>query len=421
MEYALIGYPLAQSFAPENHHLIGKYLHHPYPFKLFEVKPEDFDSFMKKKDFLGINVTIPYKEKIIPYLDEISPAAKAIGAVNLVMNENGRLKGYNVDYHGLKWSILYHKIEVEGKDCLILGTGGTSKTAEHVLQELKAKSITKASHSHHPGSISYADLKKEGKRFQVIINTTPIGMYPHNEQSLINFFYFPNVEAVVDVIYNPLRTIFISEAKQRGIKYATGLYMLVSQGIKTYEMFSHTKVEESVVPKIIKDLETQKENIILIGMPSAGKTDLAKKIASISDFRFIDTDEEIEKFIQMPIKDYFLDHSVAEFRALEEQIISKISLNTHCVISVGSGAVLRDRNISRLKQNGVVFFLDRSLFLLKPNKDKPITDTPEKIEHRYQERYHLYLSYADFHLVGDHSLEQDAKTILSSYPESIVI
>ena len=421
MDYALIGYPLKQSFARENQNLIASYLHHPYSFRLFEVKEEDFDSFMKKKEFKGINVTIPYKEKIIPYLDWISPAVKEIQACNLVINDNGKLKGYNVDYHGLKSSILFHGINIKGKDCLILGTGGTSKTAEYVLKCLQARSIVKVSHSGKSGTLSYPDLKKEGKRFQVIINTTPIGMYPHNEQSLINFFYFPNVEAVVDVIYNPLRTILISEAKQRGIKYATGLYMLVSQGIKTYELFTGEKVSENIVPSIIRDLEIQKENIILIGMPQAGKTSLAKRIASISDFKFIDTDEEIEKFLNMKIKDYFLDHSIAEFRAVEEQVISKISLNTHHVISVGSGAVLRDRNISRLKQNGVIFFVDRPLSVLKPNLDKPNTDSMKKIEQLYQERYHLYLSYADFHITGNQNELDDANRILKSYPSSIIL
>lgn len=421
MDYGLIGFPLAQSFAVTLHKMIGDITHHPYFFELFPIYPDDLPRFLKEKNFKGVNVTLPYKEMVIPFLDVIGEKAKHINAVNLIINRNGKLYGYNVDYYGMRDNILFHKIDVAGKNCLILGTGGTSNTAYEVLHDLGAKTITKASHSGRPNTVSYKELKEKGKEYQIILNATPIGMFPNNEKTLINFSYFPNAEAAIDVIYNPLRTIFISEAKQFGLKYATGLYMLVSQAVKTFEAFMDMNMDESVVPSLVKDLEKKKTNLVLIGMPEAGKTELAKEISFLSSFKYIDTNEEIEKLIGTSISSYLKEHSIAEFRALEEQVISKISLETHSIISTGNDVVLRDRNISRLKQNGIVFFYDKPLSQIKPSFENPLCSSFDKIEKLYQERYHLYLSYSDCHIRAGSCLKENAAEILKHYDDKIIV
>lgn len=421
MDYGLIGFPLAQSFAVTLHEMISERVNHPYSFCLRPMYQDALDIFLKEKNFKGVNVTLPYKETVIPYLDEINDKAKHIGAVNLILNKNKRLFGYNVDYYGMRDNILYHKINVRDRDCLILGTGGTSNTAYEVLSDLGAKSITKASHSSKPGTISYSELKTKGKNYQIILNATPIGMFPNNEKTLINFSYFPNAQAAIDVIYNPLRTIFISEAKQFGLLYATGLYMLVSQAVKTYEIFMGEKIDEGIVPSLVKELEKIKTNLVLIGMPEAGKTALAKEIANQSSFKFIDTNDKIEELIQMPISSYLKDHSIAEFRALEEQVISKVSLETHSIIATGNDIVLRDRNISRLKQNGILFFLDKPLKNMKPSFENPLCSSMEKMEMLFQQRYHLYLSYCDCHIRLNKSLKDLAGDILLDYENKIIV
>ena len=309
MKYGLIGEHLTHSFSKIIHEKIGEYV-----YEIKEIEPQLVDAFMKSKDFNAINVTIPYKQTVIPYLDVIDEGAKKIGAVNTVVNKNGKLYGYNTDIFGMKSLINKMDVSLKDKRVLIIGTGGTSKTAYAVAQDMNAKEIIFVSHTKKDNAYSYEEIYSNHTDIEVIINTSPVGMFPNSESSPIDIDKLPNLTAVIDAIYNPIRTSLILSAQKRGINAQGGLYMLISQAIYAYEYFTGKSVDKSLCDTIYNQIENEKINIVLTGMPSSGKTTVGKLLAEKIGKTFVDTDDEIVKKIGMDIPSYFDKYGEAELR-----------------------------------------------------------------------------------------------------------
>lgn len=391
MEYGLIGEKLGHSFSKEIHERIGK-----YQYDLIELSKTEFDSFMVNKNFKAINVTIPYKQEVIKYLDYISDEAKKINAVNTIVNKDGKLYGYNTDYLGFKEMLSHFNIDVDNKNVMILGTGGTANTTNQVVKDLNAKSILYVSRNAKENVITYDNIQEYNKNIDVLINTTPLEMYPNNDKQILTSLEgFDNLKGVVDVIYNPLRTNLTLKAKKNNIPYCNGLFMLIAQAYYAIEIFLDVKLNKQIISDIYQEILRNKENIVLIGMPGCGKTTVGRKLANQTGLRFIDIDEEIVKIINMPIKNYFEKYGETAFRDIESEVIKEVSKSTGCVISTGGGSILRNENINYLKQNGVIYFLDRSIDKLVTTSSRPLSSNYDDLKKRYDERYQIYRSVCD--------------------------
>ena len=414
MKYGLIGEKLGHSFSKEIHEMLGK-----YQYELKEIAKDEIDNFMKEKDFLAINVTIPYKETVIPYLDYIDDKALEINAINTIVNKNGKLYGYNTDYYGLKSIIERNNICVKDKKVLILGTGGTSKTASIVLKDLDAREILFASKSkkNDVNIITYEEAITIHNDANVILNATPCGMYPNNDDIIIDINYFNNLEAVCDVIYNPLKTQILLDAIDRGLKYANGLYMLVSQAVYASGYFLNEDINKELIDEIYNKIEFNKKNIVLIGMPSSGKSSIAKRLAAKLQKEFLDSDALIEEKIAMKIKDFLNKDNEKEFRDIETDVIKDISKKNNLVISTGGGVIKRKENMDALRKNSVIIFIDRPLNLLQATNDRPLSSNRNDLQKLYLERYELYEKYSDIKVVNDKCLGCVIETIYNLVKE----
>lgn len=350
---------------------------------------------MRAHDFRAINVTIPYKETVIPYLDEISETAKSIGAVNTIVNKGGKLYGYNTDFYGMTALLEKNNIILKDKKVVILGSGGTSKTSLAVSQALGAGEIIRVSRTGNENSLTYEELYKNHTDADIIINTTPVGMFPNIFASPIDLEQFISLSGVIDAVYNPLTTVLVSQAKKRGIKADCGLYMLTAQAVKAYEFFMEKEADTALTDRIFSEVLSLKKNIVLTGMPGSGKSTTGKIIAKNLGREFIDTDDEIVKAAGMEIPEYFRLYGEKKFRELEAQVIKCVSAKSGVVIATGGGAVLNSENIDALKMNGTVYFLDRQLSDLLPTEDRPLASSAEAIKQRYEERYDIYTATAD--------------------------
>ena len=406
MEYGLIGRKLGHSFSKTLHNLIGN-----YDYELKEIEPDNLKDFMLKKDFKAINVTIPYKQDVIPFLAEIDPKAQKIGAVNTVVNKNGKLLGYNTDFSGLRSLILKNNMELCGKKVLILGSGGTSKTALAVAEDLGASKIYRLSRQSTEGFITYTQAYKCHTDAEVIINTTPCGMYPNIGESAIDISKFPHLEAVVDAVYNPLSSALVVEARNRGIKTTGGLYMLISQGVFASELFLDKKYPETLVEDIFESILKEKQNIVLIGMPASGKTTVGKALAESLGRSFFDSDEEIVKREGIAVSEIFAVKGEEYFRKCESEVIKELSALQSSVIATGGGAVLNPRNTDLLKENGKIFFLDRNLDDIAATPDRPLSSTREDLEKRYKERYPIYCASADYKINCSNEVKENVNAI----------
>ncbi len=410
MQYGCIGERLTHSFSKEVHNYLAD-----YPYELCEVTRDALESFVMRRDFRAINVTIPYKELIVPYLYHIDERAREIGAVNTVVNRDGLLYGYNTDFFGMTELLNYAGVDVKDKKVVILGTGGTSKTARAVTKALGAKEILRISRTRREDAADYAELYASHTDAQVIINTTPEGMYPDCDGVAVDISKFPRLEGVIDAIYNPLRTRLVSDARARGIAAEGGLYMLIAQAVRASEIFLGVEYRECECRRVYDHLYKEKENIVLIGMPASGKTTVGRILASITGRQLVDTDEIITKQTSRTIPEIFESVGEAEFRKLEYFAVKDAASKTGQIISTGGGVILNRDNIYRLKQNGRVFFIDRPLAALLPTPDRPLSQTPEAIELRYKERYALYDSLCDVRIQADRSAEDVAKAILEEF------
>jgi len=412
--YGCIGRKLTHSFSKEIHARLAD-----YAYDLIELSEEEIRPFFEKKDFAAINVTIPYKQTVIPYLDEVSPVAQRIGAVNTIVNGGGRLYGYNTDYYGMKALIEKAGIDIKEKKVLILGTGGTSKTVNVVAADMGAAEILTVSRKASDHHITYEEAMSENADAQVIINTTPSGMYPDCGSKPIDVSAFSALEGVIDAVYNPISTNLILDARKKGAKAEGGLYMLVMQAVVAVEKFLGTPIAKDVADDVYASILASKENIVLTGMPGSGKSTVGK-LLYIEGFEFIDTDAEIEKRCGCTIKE--LIHSKGEkvFRDLESEVICEVSAKPCRIISTGGGAVLREENIRSLKRNGKIFYLDAALHRLRVTSDRPLSDTDEKLAALYAERLSLYQVTADVIVPDMATPEEEAAYILKKRMELIV-
>ena len=389
MEYGLLGEHLPHSFSKIIHEKFGK-----YNYELKELSLDGFKKFMQAKKFKGINITIPYKETALDFVDEIDESAKAIGAINTVINKNGTLIGFNTDYLGLKLLIEKNNITIKNKKIVILGSGGTSKTAYTVAKNLGAKEIIKVSRSKKDNTCSYEELEKLHNNADVLFNTTPVGMYPNNEESIIDLNIFHNLNAVIDVIYNPLKTTLLINAENKGIKAVSGLYMLVAQAAFAADMFLENENIMTRIDTVYKELLNEKTNIVLIGMPASGKSTIAKELSKKLNRSFVDTDALIvEKY--GAISDIFEKYGEEHFRSIETKIIKEVSSLSGIIIATGGGAVLKEENIRALKQNGKLYFLNRPLSELIPTSDRPLASDENKIKKLYNDRIDIYTNLAE--------------------------
>ena len=410
MNYGCIGEKLGHGFSREIHAKLFD-----YKYELVEVEKEKLDEFMTKRDFLGINVTIPYKQAVIPYLYEISDCAKKIGAVNTIVNRDGKLYGDNTDFAGMKALIELNEISLENKKVIILGSGGTSKTANAVAQALGAGEIIKVSRNKKEGLVTYEEVYDIHSDASVIINTTPCGMFPNNDTVAVDLKRFKNLSGVVDVVYNPLSTRLVCDAKKMGIKAVGGLYMLVHQAALAGEVFVNQSVPQQKIYEVYREIALTKQNVVLIGMPGCGKTTIGKILAEMLSKDFVDTDEEIEKKTNKKPGEIIIEHGEEKFREIEAEVIKEVSKRQNCVVATGGGAVLRKENVEHLKQNGKLFFIDRPLSSLVGTADRPLSQNRADLEKRYNERYDIYLAAADKQIKACDDAQQNAEIIKEEF------
>ena len=348
---------------------------------------------MENKAFDAINVTIPYKEMVMPYCDFIDEKAKKIGAVNAIKNADGKLYATNTDFDGLKWMIENH-FDIKGKTVAICGSGGTSKTAFAVCASLGAKEIIRVARNKGEPFITYNQMKERSDT-EFIINTTSVGMLPDIMSSIVNLDDFPDCKGVIDVVYNPLMTSLCYQAKKKEIPYIAGLEMLVGQAVSAVEFFTDKAADHSVIKKITAQLYHDKQNIVLIGMPSCGKTSLGRKLAKKLGMDFVDLDAEIVKAAGKEIPQIFEEIGEGGFRQIETEVATETAKRNHTVISCGGGIVKNEINMHALSLNGFVVYIDRRLEKLAIGGDRPLSKDAQTIKKLKQEREPLYKKYSD--------------------------
>ncbi|MGN0722062.1 MAG: chorismate synthase [Anaerovoracaceae bacterium] len=389
--FGLLGRKLGYSFSPDIHRQIGEAAGRTYDYVLFEKEPEELEAFIKGGEWEGLNVTVPYKEDVIPFLDKLSEEAAAIGAVNTIVRKDGRLIGYNTDYYGFMHTLDANEVQVEDAKCLVLGAGGASKAVCAVLKDMGAGQVVVMSRK---GETTFADIA-DHKDADILINTTPVGMYPDTGKSLVYPGTFTKLKWVVDLIYNPIRTNLLCQAKKSLMEPISGLQMLVSQAVYSYMLFTDNVIEErdEITEKIADAMRSEKQNILLIGMPGTGKTTVGTALADMLGRELFDTDEMIIARDGRPIPEIFADEGEEYFRDLESAAASELSQKTGVIISGGGGIITREENYYALAENSFIVFLNRDLTLL-PIEGRPLSQS-QPLERLYQARLPLYRSWCD--------------------------
>lgn len=388
MEYGLIGMPLGHSFSKPIHERLGG-----YPYEIRPVSEGEAVALLKERGFKGLNVTIPYKQFVMPFCDEIDPAARAIGAVNTIVNDKGRLIGYNTDLHGFLHLARSAGISFKDKTVLILGGGGTQKTVAAAAQREGAARILAASRHVGPNALSYEEARLE-KGVQVLVNATPVGMYPHCDDCPMDPAAFPQLEGVLDVIYNPLESRLVQKARALGLPAAGGLAMLAAQAKYAAEYFLGKPLPEAAIQSTVREIWANRANLVLIGMPGSGKTSLGKALAQRMGRPFVDVDALIVEKAGTSIASIFAEEGEEAFRALEEAAISPIARETGQVIATGGGSILRQGNVNRLRQNGVLIHIRRPLPLLEAGNGRPLSQSQADLKALWQTRAPLYAAAA---------------------------
>lgn len=411
MKYGLIGDPIEQSWSPVIHHLLCG-----MEYEKVNVTPSQLKQFMEQKDFLGINVTIPHKQAVIPYLDELDPSAEEIGAVNCIINHNGRLKGYNTDYLGLKKMLKNHQIDVSGKRAAVLGSGGASKAAVQAVKALGGTPLI-VSRSGKDGCINYEQLVQQEEQFQILINATPVGMIPKPQSVPVDLSQFHHLTAVVDLVANPLRTSLQFEAKMRGIRYCGGFEMLVRQAYSADELFLNQKLDPSCVLTCMNQLLYERQNIVLIGMPTSGKSTIAKLYAKQTHRTLIEMDDLLVEKMGMSIPYAFKTKGEQYFRS-EETALAESLIPGRCqVISTGGGIIKNKDNMKALSMNGLIVWIDRKPELLFGSESRPLSNTEAEVQKLYEERRKLYEQYADIVIENNSTIEDALKQLDTSITE----
>ncbi len=401
MKCGLLGRHLSHSYSPQIHSMLGDYDYH-----LFEIEPENLAYFLKSNDFDGLNVTIPYKKAVIPYCHSLSPQAKALGSVNtIVKTSDGQLIGHNTDYFGFASLLKHAGITGGNQKVLILGSGGASVTCEAVLRAEGADVIIIS----RSGENNYDNLYLH-KDAVLIVNATPVGMYPNNGQSPIDLSLFPALKGVIDLIYNPARTALLLDAEKRGILTVNGLWMLVAQAKESAQWFTGKEIEDRKISKIHTILQKQMENIILIGMPGCGKSAVGALLADYTGKKFIDADAAIVEKAGMSIPEIFAEGGEDAFRKIETQVLSELGKCSGFVIATGGGCVTRRENYPLLHQNGRIIWLKRDITEL-PTEGRPLSQRG-KLTDMYTVRAPLYEAFADITFQNNQAPEVVADEIL---------
>ena len=393
MKCGLLGRKLGHSYSPAIHAHLGN-----YEYALYEKEPEELEAFLRSEDWDGLNVTMPYKQAVIPYLDELTPIAQEVDAVNTIVRRNGKLIGVNTDYWGFHAMVSKSRLDLWGKKCLVLGSGGASKVVQAVLKMYGADIVVVS----RSGENNYENLGLH-KDASVIVNTTPVGMYPETGVSPVDLCLFPHLEGVLDVIYNPARTQLLLEAERRGIVAVNGLTMLVAQARDAANWFTDSIIPDERIAQIHGFLRGKMENIVLIGMPGCGKSTIGQMLAEKSGKRFVDTDAEIEILANKPIPQIFSEDGENVFRTLETQVLETLGKQSGLVIATGGGCVTRQENYPLLHQNGRIFWLQRDLEKL-PTEGRPLS---KNLAEMYAVRAGQYARFAD-HIIDNNGIPEKA-------------
>ncbi len=397
----LLGKKLSHSYSPQIHKELGD-----YEYKLFEKEEWELAEFLNSDAFHGINVTIPYKKAVIPFCHKLSPEANMLGAVNTVVRQkDGTLMGHNTDYFGFLSMVQHAGVSVANKKVLVLGSGGASNTVTAVLKELNAIPviISRNGSNHYNNLHLHADCK-------VIVNTTPVGMYPNCGVSPVDLSHFPALEAVLDVIYNPAKTQLLLDAEKRGLITENGLWMLVAQAKESAQWFQDTPISDQCISGIYQNLKFQMENIVLIGMPGCGKSTIGKILAKKLNKTFVDADASIEAFAGCTIPEIFQSFGEAGFRQMETKVLGDLGCKSGLVIATGGGCVTRKENYDLLKQNGNLIWIKRDIQAL-PTHGRPLS-SKQSLSRMYQIRKPMYEQFADHTVRNDTTAEETADTIL---------
>lgn len=402
MKSGLLGRKLGHSYSPQIHEYLGS-----YSYDLFEREPNEIEDFLRNGDFTGINVTIPYKKDVIPFLDELSPTAVKMGSVNTVVRrKDGSLFGHNTDYFGFTSMVHRSGIQVAGKKVLVLGSGGTSNTAVKALEDLGAQVIIVS----RSGENNYDNLHVH-QDATVIVNTTPVGMYPNTGVSPVDLSCFPTLEGVLDVIYNPAKTQLLLDAEKLGLPHENGLWMLVAQAKEAAEYFGGSPLPDSIIEIVYNKMSAKMKNIILVGMPGSGKSTIAALLAEQLGRSIIDADQKVIELAGKSIPDIFAEDGEAIFRQWETQALSDLGKKSQLIIATGGGCVTQQRNYPLLHQNGMIFWLQRELDLL-PTDGRPLSQI-QKLSDMYAMRKPMYEAFSDYQIDNNGTCQESIHQILS--------
>ena len=402
MRCGLLGKKLGHSYSPQIHSYLSD-----YTYELFEKSPEELEFFLKHGDFSGLNVTMPYKKDVIPYLDELSDRAAELGAVNTIVRRNdGTLIGHNTDYFGFQSMLNRSGLQVAGKKVLVLGSGGASATAVTVLKKQDSNVVVISRN----GESNYNNLEQHADA-SVIVNTTPVGMYPNVGVSPVDLALFPELEGVLDVVYNPARTQLLLDAEERGLIANNGLWMLVAQAKESAEWFTGTTISDNIISDIHRILQKQMENLVLVGMPGCGKSTIGSRLANLLNKKFVDADEVLAKQAGMTIPEIFATSGEKGFRDLETRVLSELGKESGMVIATGGGCVTRQENYPFLHQNGRILWIRRDIEKL-PVNGRPLSQR-SNLEEMYRIRRPHYEAFADYSVDNDGSQEETVTQILN--------
>ena len=407
MQCGLLGGKLGHSYSPLIHSFLGD-----YQYNLYEKTTEEIEDFLKNSNFTGINVTIPHKQAVIPYCDSLTPVAAKIGAVNTIIRQkDGKLIGHNTDYFGFETMLSASGLQLAGKKVLVLGTGGASRVVQTVLEEQGAKVVVIS----RTGENNYDNLHLH-EDAAAIVNTTPVGMYPNTDDAPLSLEEFPNLEGVLDAIYNPARTKLLLEAEERGLVAENGLLMLVSQAKEAAEWFTGEKIDDQKIHEIYSVLQNQMLNIVLIGMPGCGKSTVGKILADKTGKTFVDADTMIEEKAGCSIPQIFSNGGESAFRQLETQVLAEVGKKSGLVIATGGGCVTREENYPALHQNGRIFLIERELTTLARD-GRPLSAGADLTE-MYRIRKPMYDRFADYQ-VENRDPREAAAEILKLWEENV--
>ena len=411
MKFGLLGRTLGHSFSPRIHNALGN-----TNYELFEREPSQLQEFFANPELQGINITFPYKVNALEACDVVDPRAERIGCVNTMVRKDGKWHGYNTDYDGFVFTLKYAGIDVSGKECIILGDGASSATVHVALEDLGAKSITHLSRKTAP---LYTDAPNYYETAQIIINCTPIGMYPHNPASLIDIMQFSKLEGVVDLIYNPRRTVLLLQAEMMDIQHCDGLPFLVAQGVEAANHFQGESFGTKEIKQILRDMHHEKENIILIGMPGVGKTTVGKAIGKEMGRTCIDVDQELAKEIG-DISTYITEQGEAAFREKEADMIAKLGTQTGIVISTGGGCVTVPKNFAHLRQNGRIYQLTQSVEKLSTSGRVLSGGGIERLRELEETRTPMYESFAQCIVEHNRNAPETVAAILEDFEANLL-